>query len=389
MATKYTATIKFECWKQHVCAACGCAFRYRFQRTVSAESYYKEKAEREARKAAEDALAADVDPRPCPSCGLYQPDMVGAGRAYRHGLLALFFAASVVLLVILCYFDLLAPHVVTWLAAATALAALLLHLRFALWDPNRDRDANRARADASLESGELELLRAGRPEGAAVPDCGPARGHAVALALLALGVLAVAAPELMRLALGWPLNREWTPAVVGLGDEATFAFGDRVSSIKGLWHGGGDVELLNADELGVADPGLRFVTGEDRWGESASLLNQDELKTWHPWVRVRVPRNPAVGGKEMRLRIALKATYPAGYKFLRYDNQERAFTETVALRPAAAEGAAGVYREVWWLGLLGGAVWLAAVGAGLRRLAQELRAKALPTMVVPINDEPV
>jgi hypothetical protein len=271
-------------------------------------------------------------------------------------------------------------------------AALFLPLHWLIgrWDPNQNLDSNREKAEASLRANELELLRPGRPDEATGPvDCRPPGTYRLALGLMVIGVLLFAAPELMRFALGWPLNPDWSPTVVGLGEEATFSFPERLSSLKGRWHGDAIVELLNADELGERDGGLRCRTAEDRWGESANLLDNADLESWRPWVRVYVPRSPDLGGKELRLRINLKASYPAGYEMLRfkYKDEEQTFSTTTTLRPAPAADASVTYRDVWWAGTVGGVLWVVVTGFVLRRLQLDLRAKALPTLVVPIKDQ--
>jgi hypothetical protein len=392
MGKLYQATVQFKCWKQHVCAGCGSAFRYRFERTVSSTSATKEIAEKDAERAATLAIQADVDLQPCPACGLYQPDMVGTRRAFRHGLLAFLSFAVFLVLGVLVYFDVVAAHVFTWLAAGVAALFLPLHWLIGRWDPNQNLDSNREKAEASLRANQLELLRPGRPDEATGPvDCRPPGTYRLALGLMVVGVLLFAAPELMRLALGWPLNPDWSPTVVGLGEEATFTFPETVRSLKGKWHGDATVEVLNADELGLRDPGLRCTTAADHWGGSVgvSILENDDLASWRPWVRVYVPRSPDAGGKELRLRINLKARYPAGYEMLafKYKDEEQTFSTTTTLRPAPAADASVTFRDVWWAGTVGGVLWVLITGFVLRRLQLDLRAKALPTIVVPIKDQ--
>src|SRR5262245_40780716 len=103
MAAKYRATITLNCWKQHVCANCGGAFRYRFRRKVQGEASTKEAAEQSAQLSAVTTLKSEVDEHPCPTCGVYQPDMIGSRRAFRHGLLTFLAALAFIALLFPVY----------------------------------------------------------------------------------------------------------------------------------------------------------------------------------------------------------------------------------------------------------------------------------------------
>ena len=84
MATTYTSTIEINVWKEHTCVGCGGAFRYLFKRKKSGSGGTPAAAQANARKAVVNALAHEIDMQPCPGCGLYQPDMIGAARSRRH-----------------------------------------------------------------------------------------------------------------------------------------------------------------------------------------------------------------------------------------------------------------------------------------------------------------
>ncbi len=388
MARVYETTIRVECWKQHVCAACGSAFRYPLERTVSAESASKTTAEKRAEQAALAVIKTEVEMQPCPVCGLYQPDMVGSGRARRHVQLALLSGLVFLLLVGLFLLDVVPGQAVTWLVAVVGTVGLMLHWRVGLWDPNRDLARNRAEAQKRCQANELELLRACNPEqAAAVPNCSPSGETRLTMALLAAGILILASPELVRLALGWPLNPDWSPVVVGPSEWATLPFGESVESIKGKWRGEGQAKVENAAALGLANPWLRCETNNDQWGETVSLLDKLPIKSWRPALRVRVPARADLAGKEMRLHLSLQVTYPAKTNGLRYVNGQRSWEVETTLRLAAAGEAGNTFRQIWWLGTIGGVVWLTTAGCWLGVLQMGLRDKALPTLVTPLQEE--
>lgn len=385
MSRRYEASIQFDCWKQHVCVVCSCAFRYRFQRTISGEASTAQAARKEAQRAALEAIQTSVDLHPCPGCTHYQPDMIGSWRALRHGAV-LFIATFVFLLLALpVYLEFMPRHVYTWLAMGVAAVVALLHWRYARWDPNRDLDANRAKVGTALRSGEVELLRPGKmDESKPPPDCGFTAVHWWTFFFLVVGVLVVGAPETLRLVLRWPLNRAWSPVVVGPGEKATFSFPDKLESVKGLWQGDADVKLLNAEELGVRE--LRFESSDNGWGGSIRTKMGSSTESWHPWVRVDVPNDPKLAGKELRLDIAVRAKYPSSMGVF-FDEKTQSFHTTTALRLATMADAGDLYRKAWWVGLIGGPLWMVFVGLALRQFQLDLRAKALPTLVVPIKEE--
>src|SRR5262245_11710406 len=94
MATGYRATIEFRCWKEHPCVGCAGTYAYKFTRTVCGAGGTKEAAEEAAQAAVTPALQTWVDHQPCPTCGLYQPEMVAERRASRYWAIFLVFVPA-------------------------------------------------------------------------------------------------------------------------------------------------------------------------------------------------------------------------------------------------------------------------------------------------------
>src|ERR1700682_3888884 len=84
MATTYTSTVEVKVWKGHTCCRCGQPYRYLCERKKKGQGKNPAAASAAAQKAVVAALAYEVDQQPCPTCGLYQPDMVAALRRRRH-----------------------------------------------------------------------------------------------------------------------------------------------------------------------------------------------------------------------------------------------------------------------------------------------------------------
>src|SRR6516162_3893134 len=142
MATTYTSTIEINVWKEHTCVGCGGAYRYLFKRKKSGSGGTPAAAQANARKAVVNALAHEVDMQPCPGCGLYQPDMIGAARARRHWWLNAITLVALLTLLILALAEVLAYSTAAWAAAGVAAAVLLTHWLLDANNPNRDLEAN-------------------------------------------------------------------------------------------------------------------------------------------------------------------------------------------------------------------------------------------------------
>ncbi len=163
MATTYTSTIEINVWKEHTCVGCGGAYRYLFRRKKSGSGGTPAAAQANAKKAVVNALANEVDMQPCPGCGLYQPDMIGAARARRHWWVFGATCVALLALLILALTEVLAYSTAAVVAAGVAFAVLLIHLLLDANNPNRDLEANHRLAQARVESGDLWVPRNSNP----------------------------------------------------------------------------------------------------------------------------------------------------------------------------------------------------------------------------------
>ena len=98
MTRTSTAKIEFRRWKAHTCVGCGGQYAYLMVRKLAYGGSTPERATEKAQAAAERAMVRDVDRQPCPTCGLYQPDMIAGRRRSLHRwmLLAALLAAGLV-----------------------------------------------------------------------------------------------------------------------------------------------------------------------------------------------------------------------------------------------------------------------------------------------------
>ncbi len=278
----------------------------------------------------------------------------------------------------------------TGAACGIAVVFLLLHGIVGHRNPNRNLSANLARASADVDNRRLELLRVGAPAPVPdAPDCRPPLSWWVVLGLVAVGVVVLASPELVRLLRGWPVNADWRPIVVGPDEQMTFMFPDEFQSLDGKWSGTATVEVLNIDEVGLRDRWLRTVPHDDRWSDTFGLPSNAKQKTWRLSVNAIAP-TADLGGKELLLRIELRAKYPADFQYGATSRdirvEEHTFTALTTLRVAATPEAGKSYCLTWWGCTFLGGIWVLGAGLALGGRQVKLGAKALPTLVTPVKD---
>jgi len=392
MATRYKATQKVECWKEHTCIRCGSTFRYLFKIKKTGRGQTKSAAEAAAHNAVVRALDNDVEMQPCPSCGLYQPDMVGDDLATNQGCVLIPVAALVIILTFvaaLASFGVFALplYLLTWIAVGVCMLGALAHLWVARRNPNRNMEANREKAQEQILKKSLKLVKPGQAEQSlAAPEPWQiSSGHKLAFLLLFLGIGIVATAEITRLASGWPLNRTCDPVVVGPGDDSCVYLPHEVNSIKGLWHGSASVAVLNAKELGLTNEQLPAVSKSSTWGER--IIGKHVSSENSPiWTSVTIPDTADLAGKDMRLHIEMQVRYPAAHGLRSFQDEQQDFEDAVDLHLASPH--AGIlYRALWWGGWMIGGALVVLMGLRLRQLENRRKQDAQPAKVISIEDE--
>lgn len=396
MPQNTAARAEVECWKQHTCVGCRAVYRYVLRRSVSGWGPGRWTAGRAARKAAFAARMNAVDMQPCPMCGLHQPDMISAQRTRAHtGILigvAVCLGALVlanVLVQVLGLPSLLQYHVRAWGVATVCGLALAAHTVAEARNPNRSLGKNAQLGQQRLQAKEIELLNRGAGPQRPFLKNQFRRSLWPYLGLVALALLPVLAlaPELLRLANGWPLNPEWRTPVAGPGDFAHMDFGESISSIRGTWKGAATAEVVNWQEVGLPEKELKARTAEGRWGDTMFVKSTDENKsTGLIWANVALPRGQDLQGTTLQIEVKLTATYPAVVTNGTYSEMTRDFQRSLELRPASPL-AGNLYGGAWVIGSLGAGGLVLLLGYLFRHLAHRLRKQALPVTVIPLHEE--
>src|SRR5262249_35166896 len=148
------------------------------------------------------ALEREVEMRPCPGCGHYQPEMIGERRARRHWLLLWPTLVIFAVLFLLGAVGVLYDHLVLWIAFYLALCIAFGHLLLAMLDPNGKLEANREVALDYVEAGATEVTSLSKE----APEPIDARGGGLwgIFASFAIALLTIPAAEFLRIASGWP-----------------------------------------------------------------------------------------------------------------------------------------------------------------------------------------
>lgn len=382
MATTYKATIQIKCWKQHECVGCGGVYRYKFARTVSGEAGNESAAEKAAEKAAMTTMEKDVDQRPCPRCGCLQPDMIAQKKSNTHFWVALLLLLVSGLFVVLG----LIPNI-TWLTYSSAglilgvasLAGLARHAATALANPNKNKDANRNRAEAMIERGELEKVA---DEDEELADGEPKAVGGAVIPLLAAGVigaLLALTPFLLKTVSGWPTVAGTKPEVVGPGDTVTVWFPDKIQAVKGYWSGTPTATVVNDGGAGPFSVSATAKTAS--WGNTISGKSVSN-STPSLWADVKLPNDSKLVGKTIEVKVDMAVHYPTA-SGRGFDNADTRVSTTQKLTLAGG-GAGGTYYLSMWLAALG-AVVVAISGFGLMASANGLRKFAAPADIITIE----
>jgi hypothetical protein len=387
MPVYFTATATAKCWKQHICVACSCVYRYRMARSASASSGASEVARMQASQSLHKRLARGIERRPCPHCGQMQPDMVAKSKFFWHTLVLV---VSGLLLGCVAIAggrpDGVPIDKAGMTAAWIAGIAAVIHLLVALANPNADRADNRKRSSAAVPAGNMEVVRPGVDEG---QDPAPplfTLWHGLAL----LAVLAAQAAFLAPVFVGWsvesPSNADVVPAVVSPGDTVTLQFSDsKVESLRGLWRGEATVQVVNADEVGVPAT-LPAVTAADVWGPFRGKVRGSN-STAKLYARITIPAEPELVGKALKLKAALHVIYPSQMQGRAVDGCTLNVGKEFTIRVSSGEGAAA-FRQAWSIGSTAGLAASVLGGFVLVMMAVALRARAEAAEVLPLTAPP-
>ena len=384
MAKTYTSAVQLRCVKEHTCASCGNVYQYPMARKVVATSGRSaDDATQKCRAKVAKTAREDVDPQPCPACGLLQPDMVGRQRRRGHRWPLWVAILGGVTVLILRASNGLNAGSATWALTGVAAVVALAFAAVEALDPNRDLDANRQRASERVAEGTVKTDPQKRPVRpmlmlAEVPGRAKPRWLLVGLALLA--PLAAAAPEAVRTARRWPANDECYPPVVGPGDTTRVYMAQRINSVKGFYRGSVEATLATPTSAPVH---LTADTNQNDWGSTIYVKDDEKQNVHRPWVELQMPSDASLAGQTANAAVHLSLDYPSispgdtGFRTV-----HQTMDENFSIRMAPA-GAGHQFNTLWWAASGAAVVLMVGAGAMLLRAAAQLRKRVTTTNVTP------
>jgi hypothetical protein len=371
---KAPATTPAPSWSQITCLACGCVYRCRVEPA--------------ARGAGEDWWQWDQIEGalcPCPTCGLVQPDRAFRAKVTRHLLLTLGSLVVLGVVLVLGWTHLLPIDAAAVLGGVVSAVVALVHVHTALLNPNRDRAANRVRAEAEVSAGKVEETTPGSDRPRAKPR-NLNLGHWLALGVVVAAVPLFLAPTALSTLSGWPRNSV-SPGILGPGDKVRVYFSNvGVKSLNGFWVGGGASVELYEPHL-REDPGKVEVETSSWMGMSTSFFPEIQIEPGDaprepaPYVTLTLPDNPALSGRTVRLHVRMNLEYPVQTSSTTFGMKDTQVEESLTLRlagPHAASRLSWLSTVSLLLGTLGSVVG----GFALLSLARWQRSLALPSAFV-------
>jgi hypothetical protein len=379
MAKRYTSTLQVRFWKEHTCVACNSTYSYLLERKAVGTGASAQAAHAKLQSRIGEIVKTETDMQPCPTCGLYQPDMIGRRRAKRR--LQIFVVALIALIVLLCIraADGLQTDVLSKAAAVVFGLAVLAHLALEVQNANSNLEGNKQRAADRIANGQVRY-KPGQFNARPDDFAGGSRSmiHLVALGMLLVSIPLTVAAELARTMNHWPMNETCYPPVIGPGDKTRIYMPQPIESVKSYWRGWPYAII----EVNGQKKELVSSTNQNDWGSTIYVKSEEKSTSSKPWVDVTLPNMPEIAGKQVKCDISLKLEYPqmnsSGTNFS-VVHGVRSHTLTLDLGPA---GAGTEYNFLWWAGTAGGGALLLLASLLLYNQGIRQAALARPTQAI-------
>lgn len=359
MAKKNSVSLKakYECIKEVDCEWCHTRFQFPMVESTKGSGPTLDDAVRDAREKSRKSLEREPGHEACPTCGALQVSMGASKNAFAHGC-ALWFAGILLAIGLLIAFlinqnivSLVTASTVSWTLFFVSILTLLFNIRIVRQDPNADLIQSRAAAAAKVKEQKIVVISTTHD---ALPDSIPTSVSVfqwAAIGLCALGITLYPAAELLRITSGWASNPNCVPPVAGPGDEVTVFWPKSLPCLKGHWKGAAFVNLVSDDPFATPMP-LEATGRVDGWGGvigGKGAHNQDTAI----WTKVKLPDDPALVGKKIKLDAKMSINYPHSTGLLSFEEAQVEFENVFTLKLAVPR-AATRYNTAWWIGLIGG-----------------------------------
>lgn len=415
MATTFNVSRTIECWKKHACSGCGGEYRYKFVRKLTAQGNSEQAALDALNKKIDSAVGAEVDKRPCPTCGRVQPDMIGQEKASAHTVVSVLAFLLVIIPIVLGATYVLGGNVPAFIVAGVLGLAAVLHLLVAFENLNSNPERNIDKAATFIADGSMQQVSAGDTANLA-PAPGLIRGgQCVGLALAFLAVLAALVPVGFQMMNGLAFNSGTKPDVISPGDEVKVYFPTKIDCMKSNWrcvslksvekmakqfqpgmprpdinavlpYSPPRARIVNAAEFGLPNQELDSSSSETVWPDKIYVKRSQEHT--HPWIWaiVKLPDDDRLQSKTIELEFEMDLLYPT----MQGNQAESRIDDGVVNKVTlvlAKKGDGPLYKMLWWGGLVGGAVLMLIAGLVMRASNSALKRSVPPPTVEVDEDE--
>lgn len=364
---------KLKCWKQHTCYSCGAVYRYQIERSAGNTIFGSGE---------ENALAklkVETDKIPCPTCGLLQPEMIAPDKIKPDMIIGgAAFLLALIFVAVGFGAKSMSPADAAQACAGIAGAALLAHLVVMFLNPNSKRAHNKMRANDMIRSGSVQLVTPGSDGNMKPPPRLMTVGHLIAFLFIGAGAFGFihTVDEIKDIKL--PDGGKFMP-----GGKVRLTFPEKVQCVKGLYNGGCEVMVLNAEEVGAP---TKLVSGcqQARWQDEIQVTSTQEAVDTPLYVDVFLPDDPKLDGKTLELKVDLRINYP--YRTRVGEIFEEGEMEVSMTRSVTLQGE--LYRrlnEHWGRAAMFGMFGLVCGSLLIILLDGLLKRKALPTRLDPIE----
>jgi len=383
---QYVGYANVRAWKEHTCLTCGTEFRYRIERSRTFRTTNPEAAQPGAHNLALKAIAEHSEQRPCPHCGLYQPEMIGAKRRTKYLWLLVFTVAWAILFTILCEAHAFQYDALCWLAMLAGVINFLVQYIAVSGNANRDMARNRKAAKNLIDEERLELVEAGSgPILKSVPLSVAGMGTAWVFLIVALAVFPLA--EVKRRVSGWSYNENWYPPVAGPGDVSRYYFKQKVESMRGYWRGVASVKPVNVEKLGLGEHDQFFAaTKSELWSNRIWTEAVEDYVLTTIYIDVSFPQGQKLDGTTVDLRLQVDGDAPMVHSRTTYDVVRFKSADDISIK-LSAPNAGKQYEAHWWGGIMLG-FFLQFIAALTLFHKASAQLKGLPTRIDPIEETP-
>jgi len=395
MSTTYTASKSLEFYNIHTCVNCNAQFKYLMKRKVKGTGSTEQEAEQKAETSLQEKfleLLLEVDMHACPTCGMVQPEMIGAKRAASTSRQLILLSIIIAILAIMVTANTFQLGTAIWVGLTAYGVIALWYLKIVFYNPNSNLRKQLQKAKQEIQKNTLTLMKPGNAirKTYLSPKAMTKGPGMIAMVMVGISLLLCIMPELWRLTNSWQTNAHWYPEVIGTGDTSTFYFNEVVGN---YWRGKATAKILKSDNPHISkDYTLKAQTPDSDWTSSIRgrrLYKFNSSSSPPPsstiYTKITIPDEQELASKTIQISINIIYKYPVIRENIVSYTENGEINETVAVN-LAHSGAGTLYSNMFWLGVVGGGLLLFGLILWTHRLAINMNGNPRETLL-PEDEE--